>query len=183
MRVRMCGGGNGITKRTMRGSKLCVESIHAQCYYGARYVNVRATKATLEPHSTTDACKGKRFATDAPVQSLFRIDFHVGGLHKHILMSRSCHAEGWAVEVAAQASAIERSPKAPWPRQALDPFSSRVAGLAKCGWPGKGPLRHHPVRDCSVCCAFSPNPALISRVQYNIQCRMRSRGHLVYHPI
>ena len=48
MLVRMCGGSNDITKRTMRGSKLCVESIHAQCY-GARYVNVRTTKATLEP--------------------------------------------------------------------------------------------------------------------------------------
>ena len=99
---------------------------------------------------------------EASVESIF----HVGGLHKHILMSRSCHAEGWAVEVAVQASAIERSPKAPWPRQALDPFSSRVAGLAARGWPGKGPLRHHPLRDSSVCCAFSPNPALISRVQY-----------------
>ena len=50
MLVRMCGGGNDITKRTMRGSKLCVESIHAQCYYGAHYVNVRTTNATLEPH-------------------------------------------------------------------------------------------------------------------------------------
>ena len=47
MLVRMCGGGNDITKRTMRGSKLCVESIHARCY-GARYVNVRTTKAAHE---------------------------------------------------------------------------------------------------------------------------------------
>ena len=48
MLVRMCGGGNDITKRTMCGSKLCVESIHARCY-GARYGNVRATKAALDP--------------------------------------------------------------------------------------------------------------------------------------
>ena len=47
MLVMMCGGGNAITQRTMRGSKLCVESIHAR-RYGARYVKVRATKATLE---------------------------------------------------------------------------------------------------------------------------------------
>ena len=34
--------------RPTRGSKVCVESIYARCY-GARYVNVRTTKATHEP--------------------------------------------------------------------------------------------------------------------------------------